>query len=187
MAGFLVLHASKYGSTERIAERLEAGLGRSGRPVMRQRIDALPSGFVLEGFDAIVVASPVFYGDYPKPVKRFVARHAEALSRQASVFVSVCGAANSQAPKAKAEAAGYPAKLLERTGWRPREVHVVAGTIAYTKYDPITRFILKRIAASKGSDTDTRRDWEYTDWAQVDAIAAGLVRERGPRAVAVGR
>lgn len=33
---------------------------------------------------------------------------------------------------------------------------------------------MKRIARKEGGDTDTSRDWEYTDWDSVEAFAAAF-------------
>jgi menaquinone-dependent protoporphyrinogen oxidase len=89
----------------------------------------------------------------------------------------VCGAAASSEARARAEAEGYATGFLQKTGWRPATVMSVAGTIAYTRYDPLTRFVLKLIARRNKGETDTSRDWEYTDWAAVEAFARRLAAE----------
>ncbi|HEX5634264.1 MAG TPA: flavodoxin domain-containing protein, partial [Gemmatimonadales bacterium] len=68
MAVFLIVHASKYGSTERIAARLEAVLSAAGHRVVRHDVDALPADFSLEPFERLVVAAPVFFGKHPKAI-----------------------------------------------------------------------------------------------------------------------
>jgi menaquinone-dependent protoporphyrinogen oxidase len=64
-----------------------------------------------------------------------------------------------------------------KTGWTPAQVLHVAGALPYTRYNFITRSIMRRIAESQGDDTDTSRDYEYTDWAALghfaDSFAAG--------------
>lgn len=47
----------------------------------------------------------------------------------------------------------------------------IAGAIAYTKYAWPTRMMLKYISWRSGGSTDTSRDHEYTNWAQVDRLA----------------
>ncbi|HEY1905234.1 MAG TPA: hypothetical protein VGG91_04290 [Myxococcaceae bacterium] len=43
---------------------------------------------------------------------------------------------------------------------------------------------MRRIASREGGDTDTSRDYEYTDWAAVDRCAVefvdGVVAQRAP-------
>jgi menaquinone-dependent protoporphyrinogen oxidase len=47
--------------------------------------------------------------------------------------------------------------------------------VAYTKYRWPIRWVLKRISRSKGLPTDTSRDWDYTEWREVDDFARSLV------------
>lgn len=62
---------------------------------------------------------------------------------------------------------------MEReTGWRPDEVAAFAGALKYSEYGPLTRVVMKRVARRYGGDTDTSRDYEYTDWDEVAAFAA---------------
>jgi len=46
--------------------------------------------------------------------------------------------------------------------------------LRYSRYDPITRWIMKKIAAKEGGPTDTSRDYELTDWEAVDHFAEKL-------------
>lgn len=67
--------------------------------------------------------------------------------------------------------------LIEATGWSPGQVAHVAGAYQPSKYDLVTRFIMRRIIAEKDPDADLGADGEYTDWtalgALVDAWTAG--------------
>jgi menaquinone-dependent protoporphyrinogen oxidase len=45
----------------------------------------------------------------------------------------------------------------------PAKVHPVAGALLYRQYGFLTRFVLRMISKQKGGDTDTSRDYEYTD------------------------
>jgi menaquinone-dependent protoporphyrinogen oxidase len=51
---------------------------------------------------------------------------------------------------------------------------MIAGALKYSRYPLPLRWLMKRIAAKAGGDTDTSRDYEYTDWAQVEAYARRL-------------
>ena len=50
-------------------------------------------------------------------------------------------------------------------------VAVVAGALPYTRYSPLTRWMMRRIVAKAKGDTDTSRDYEYTDWEAVRRFA----------------
>jgi menaquinone-dependent protoporphyrinogen oxidase len=50
-------------------------------------------------------------------------------------------------------------------------IKLVAGALRYTKYNFFVRWMMKRIVAAAGGDTDTSRDYEYTDWQDLRAFA----------------
>jgi menaquinone-dependent protoporphyrinogen oxidase len=83
----------------------------------------------------------------------------------------VSGAAGSAKPEDRARAAGFIREFLAETEWRPGMTETIGGAITYTKYNPILRWIMRRIARRDGGPTDTSRDHELTDWAQVDRFA----------------
>jgi menaquinone-dependent protoporphyrinogen oxidase len=53
--------------------------------------------------------------------------------------------------------------------------------LLYTRYGVLKRWAMRRIVAKAGGDTDTSRDYEYTNWDEVvrfaRAFAEGLTRE----------
>ena len=55
------------------------------------------------------------------------------------------------------------------------EVEMIAGALAYSRYPLPLKWLMRRIARKAGEDTDTSRDYEYTDWAQVDRYARKLL------------
>ena len=57
--------------------------------------------------------------------------------------------------------------FLAQTGWRPGMVRLVAGALAYTRYNWLVRWMMRRIARKNGGDTDTSRDYVYTDWQRL--------------------
>ena len=179
MARFVVIYASTHGQTERIVRAVEPVLVKAGHQVAMHRVDALPSGFTLEGFDHAVLAAPIYYGKYPKPFTEYVGRVVAELNAMPSTFISVCGSAGRDASaKALKGAREYVDKLLAASGWHPRDVEIVAGEVAYTRYDFITRFVLRMISLAAGRSTDTSRDWVYTDWDALARFAERLAASR---------
>jgi len=87
------------------------------------------------------------------------------------VFFSVSMAAASKNPgepgKAQEIANAFPAAH----GWRPQAVISLAGRLAYSHYNFVIRFVMKRIARKEGGPTDTSRDYEFTDWTRVEQLA----------------
>jgi menaquinone-dependent protoporphyrinogen oxidase len=71
-------------------------------------------------------------------------------------------------------AAKYVSEFIAKTGWHPNLTQSVAGTVAYTRYPFLTRMVMKFISARTGRPTDTSRDWEFTNWQEIDEFAATL-------------
>jgi len=183
MKPILVLYATREGQTRRIAEHIASTARTGGRPV--EVIDAanIPEGFSLDVYSAAFLAASVHRQRHEKEMVEFVKRHIDELDRIPTAFLSVslseAGAEDTTAPrKCRAQAVLDVRKMVQRflveTGWRPTRVLAVAGALPYSKYNFLMRFIMRRIARHAGGDTDTSRDYEYTDWAAVDALVERL-------------
>jgi menaquinone-dependent protoporphyrinogen oxidase len=67
--------------------------------------------------------------------------------------------------------------FFAETGWHPKRAKPIAGALLYTKYNLLMRFIMKCIAKESGGDTDTSKDFEYTDWAALDRFVYEFAAE----------
>lgn len=54
------------------------------------------------------------------------------------------------------------------------DIEMIAGALTYSKYPRPLKWLMRRIAEKAGEDTDTSRDYEYTDWEQVKRYAHRL-------------
>lgn len=71
----------------------------------------------------------------------------------------------------QADAAGYVESFLDETEWHPDRIALFGGALRYSKYGFLKRLLMKQIAKEATGDTDASRDYEYTDWAEVEAFA----------------
>jgi menaquinone-dependent protoporphyrinogen oxidase len=181
----LILFGSRHGQTARICRRLETELRERGLRVEMVRDDAIPDHLRMERYAVVVLASPVHFGRHRRSVVSFARRHATELARVPGVFVSVSGAAMTTRPEDVEEANGYLGDFAVRTGWDPDRSLAVAGAVRFTEYNPLVRWVMKRISAARGLSTDTSRDHEYTDWERVDRLAVNISElAAGPRPAA---
>jgi menaquinone-dependent protoporphyrinogen oxidase len=90
--------------------------------------------------------------------------------------VSVCLGVLQQDKKVQWEVGATIDRFVKDTGWTPTVTKSVAGALMYTRYNWIKRFVMKRIAQKAGGDTDTSRDYEYTDWNDLRAFAGQFGR-----------
>jgi len=150
----LIVYATADGQTEKIARFLAEHL-RTQHEV--ELLDAARPGpgVALADYDAIVVGAP----------------------QKRAAFFSVCMAAASTRESTRHEAEAYPARLLAPTGWQPSRTAVFAGALRYSRYNWLMRWMMKRIAKSEGTSTDTSRDHEYTDWDAVKRFADSVVAQ----------
>jgi len=175
----LIVYGSAYGQTAKIASRISDTLTAGGLNV--RLLNADPARSVdLAGVDGVIVGSSVITGRHRKSVKRFVESHVETLNRIPSAFFSVSGSAGSAAAVSQLRARTVMEQFLEANGWTPDLMTTVGGALAYTKYSPLIRWIMKRIARTEGGPTDTTRDYELTDWAHVDDFAQQFARLAAP-------
>ncbi len=86
MAGsILVGYATRYGSTQEVAEAITETLGERGLTVELQPLREVRS---LAGYGAVILGAPLFMFHWHKEALNFLARHQKALAeRPAAVFV----------------------------------------------------------------------------------------------------
>ena len=185
MASILIVFGTTNGHTAKIASRMSETLREGGHEVTVVNAAAQPPSPT--GYDAVLVAASVHAGYFQKEVTRWVQQHAESLNRLPSAFVSVCLGILQKDAAVQEEVRGINDRFLLGCGWRPSRMLTVAGALTYTKYNLVTRWMMRTIAARAGGDTDTSRDYEYTDWAAVkafcEAFAKGLASASQPAAV----
>jgi menaquinone-dependent protoporphyrinogen oxidase len=118
---------------------------------------------------------------YQKAVCQWVQANLAALGDRPAAFVSVCLGVLQHDPAVDRELQAILQRFSTRTGWHPAVTKVVAGALPYTRYGWIKRFVMRRIAAKAHGDTDTTRDYEYTDWADLQGFARDFLwRVRTP-------
>jgi len=177
MTTVLVVYATHDGQTRKIAERIASVL-RSRRHLV-ELLDAehAPQDLDLSRFQAVFIGSPIRAQGYLRSVVRFVQSHRSALDRLPTLFFSVGLAVVSKVHDGIAQTMQIVERLVAETGWRPHRVELVAGALPYTRYNFLVRFVMRWISRKEGGDTDTSRDYEYTDWNAVDRFAIEFLAE----------
>ena len=178
MARILVLYGTTDGHTAKVAATVADALRTSGAAV--DVIEAGTTEPAPEAYAGVIVAASVHARGYQRSVRQWVRRHAEALRGKPSAFLSVSLGVLQNEPDVQREVEAIVNGFIRATRWQPTMVQNVAGALLYTKYNVIKRWIMKRIVAKAGGATDTSRDYEYTNWAELRAFA-----ERFNRIVAV--
>jgi len=171
----LLVYGTSYGQTAKVARHMAAVLLESGDRVTVLNAADNKRDLDVSRFDAIIVGASIIRGRHQRAVARFVRANLAALNTTPSAFFSVSGAAASPNETSRAEAQRFIDEFLGQTGWHPRTTAAVAGAMAYTKYNPILRWIVRRASTPMGGPADTSRDHEFTDWPQVERFVTGFI------------
>lgn len=171
---FLVLYGTSDGQTEKIAKAVGETLRSQGADVDVVNAAAVKFEPEPEDYAAVIVAASVHAGGYQRAVKRWVKAYASALNSMPTAFVSVCLGVLEGSLKTDRELSRIANRFFDATGWKPTIFKVVAGALYYTKYNWLKRWAMRRIVAKAHGDTDTTRDFEYTDWKDLRAFAVGF-------------
>lgn len=182
MARVLVCYGTSEGQTAAVAERMADVLEAAGHEPTLVHLAHPPDVLEPDTYDGIVVGASIHLGSHQSYVETFVREHRATLNRRPSAFFSVSLTAAHDDPEDRSPATELLEAFLDETGWDPDATLAVAGALTYSEYGLLERFVMRRIARRAGGDTDTSRDYEYTDWEAVESFArefAALVRSDG--------
>lgn len=182
-----VFYATREGHTQHVAEHVAADLQERGFDVdivsVRGRFP-----FPLSNYSAAVLAASVHGGRHEKEMVQFVKGHRSELDRMTTAFLSVtlseAGAERHDASPTQHEqfvrdVDDMLGKFFEETDWLPTFTRPVAGALLYSRYNLLVRLVMRNIAKRVGAETDTSRDYVYTDWKELDNFAEQFARRLG--------
>ena len=167
MSHVLIVYATTDGQTQKVSECLrQAVLSMGCKARVIEAKDALSDVVPFVGH-AVLIAASVHAGGFQKSIKRWVKTNAASLNGMPTAFFPVCLGILENRPEAQAEVKKIVQDFLTESGWTPTEVHPTAGAVLFTRYNLIKRLIMKRIVAKADGETDTHRDYEYTNWKEL--------------------
>jgi len=185
MAHILLVFGTTDGHTGRVAQHVAKDLRGLGHAV--DVVDLRETQVVsFHGIDAAIVAGSVRMGRFQRKLVHFVHDHADRLERLPNLFIAVSLSAAHDSASARQEVAKTLARFTVATRWMPKRTIPVAGALLYTRYGFFTRLVMRLISKRAGGDTDTSRDYEYTDWAALSQLSRwfdGELRNRPAPAV----
>lgn len=163
----LVGYATRYGSTQEVAEAVAAALRECGLAV---DLEPLRQVRTLAGYSAVVVGAPLYMFRWHKDARRFLSRHRKALTER-PVAVFALGPVHK--PHDEEEWQSSRAQLdkeLANFPWlSPVALEMFGG-----KYDPDKlRFPLSLFAGSEPAS-------DLRDWAAIRAWASNLAPNLEP-------
>ena len=183
MVSFLVVYGTGEGQTARVATRIAALIEDQGHELTTVDVESMGDEIAVGAFDAVLVGSSIHVSSHHSGIRAFVTTQQAALRDRPTGFFQLSLSSAVDDEKRQAAAAKYVDDLLEETGWQPDRIGLFGGALRYSKYGFLKRLLMKRIARGATGDVDTARDYEYTDWDEVEAFAADFAafveRRRG--------
>ena len=161
----LVTAASKHGATREIAKEVARVLDEHG--VSTELVDIDDAGD-LSGYDAYVVGSGIYLGNWLRDARRFVETHAAALA-QRPTWLFASGSIVGAPPVADDSDALRPG-LVERlvATTHAREHKLFAGKLDTSKLGLLEKAAVRGAHASEG---------DYRDWGEVERWASDIAAE----------
>ncbi len=171
----LVAYASKYGSTGEVAEAVATTLRAAGAGVDVQNAAKVRC---LEGYEAVVLGAPLYFGAWHKDAFSFLARHRDGLL-QRPVAIFALGPTRARQEEEQAAYDQLRKEMAKEPWLGPVDVRVFGG-----KYDPSKlRFPDTLIASLPASPLHGQPASDVRDWAAIEAWAKGLPTRLAPVSV----
>jgi menaquinone-dependent protoporphyrinogen oxidase len=163
----LLAYATRYGSTQEVAEAIAATLSEH-----RLEVDIHPMRKVrtLEGYGAVVLGAPLYIGSLHKDARRFLAQHREALSKR-PVIIFVLGPTHDDEQEWQGARTQLEKELAKFPWLTPVALEMFGG-----KYDPVTlRFPDSLLASLPASPLHNQPASDARNWIAIRTWANDLI------------
>lgn len=167
----LIIHESRYGSTQGIAERIAATLEQHSVEVVLRTVEHPDDP---AAYDAVVIGSATYYFRWMKKAAAFVRRNREALAER-PVWLFSSGPLGTRATDDQGRdvrETTIPKEIAEfRQMIHPRDHRVFFGALLPNKMGFFHRLLLKMPA---NKDHALFPEGDFRDWDDIDAWAVGI-------------
>lgn len=154
----LIAYASRLGSTREIAQAIAQVLTQRGASVDVRAVDEVEQ---IEGYQAVMVGSPIREQQWLPEARRFVETHREALRQVPLVYFAVSGLMSQPTPEHFHEVYEYLAEVRDMV--EPLEVGIFAGLLDYDRLDPAQ---MTKVLSKGLPEGDFRRWQDIRAWAE---------------------
>jgi menaquinone-dependent protoporphyrinogen oxidase len=168
----LVLYSSREGQTRKIVDAMLEHVPDWQADIYDLHEQPTPD---LTPYDKVLIAASIRYGHFHPSLNKFVEQYHAALKGKEAAFVSINLVAR-KPEKNTPETNLYTKKWLQQSKWKPQHVVVFAGALRYSRYNWWQKRIIQLIMWMTGGSTDTSRDIEFTNWANVQKFAEQLLK-----------
>lgn len=171
-ASIFVGYATRYGSTQEVADAVGAALRESGLQV---KVGPMKNVHSLEGYDAVVLGAPLYIGSWPGDARHFLTEHQAALARR-PLGIFALGPISRDEAEMKGTREQLDKELAKYPSLKPVDVALFAG-----KFDPKTlRFPDSLLTVLPASPLNGKPASDERDWTAIRAWAGQLAAKLSP-------
>ncbi|MGZ3691624.1 MAG: flavodoxin domain-containing protein [Pseudobdellovibrio sp.] len=176
MSRILVVYASNYGQTKKIAESMAAEIQTWGHGAHLVDGNQISNELNPAEFDAVIIGASVNRGHYSRNLRKWVKAYAACLTEMPSAFFSVCLGILQNDEAVQADEIRIVDDFFKMTHWQPSQRIILAGALKYSQYNFLLKWLMKRIADKAGFQTNTNQDYVFTDWNQVQTFTRNFCK-----------
>lgn len=177
MQPILVAYATTEGQTGKIAAFIAERLRIRGHRVDVVDTATPAAAQVVPMYQAAFLGGSLHQQRHQDSLRHFIEGNRAWLGAMPSAFFSVSLAAALEDMDSRLETQRLLQQFLAECGLRPITTRCVPGALKYTHYDYFKRLVMRHIAKEQGRPTDTTRDYEYTNWVDVEAFVDEFLAE----------
>lgn len=171
MSTVLVAYATRYGSTQGVAEFIAKALGEKGLTVDLMPLSAVTS---LEKYSAVVIGAPIYIGSWLKPAHDFLKRFEKSL-QTLPVAVFALGPLSNSPKEMEESRAQLDTQLAKHAWFRPLAIEMFVG-----KYEKKNLpFFFKLLAMLPASPLRSAPEGDHRNWEHIGAWAETLPAKLG--------
>ncbi|MBB1269746.1 menaquinone-dependent protoporphyrinogen IX dehydrogenase [Shewanella sp. SR44-3] len=176
MTKTLILYSTVDGQTLAICQKMQMVMQDAGEQVELLNLSEASVESLTQA-DRILIGASIRYGKHRPELFSFVNSHQALLRSKVNGFFSVNVVARK--PEKNTPATNpYMIKFLQLSAWQPQILEVFGGKIAYPKYGPFDRFMIRFIMWMTKGPTDTKGTFDFTDWNKVDEFAKHFMNQQ---------
>jgi menaquinone-dependent protoporphyrinogen oxidase len=166
----LITYASPMGSTLEVAQAIAEVLARRSFSVDVRPVDEIEH---LEGYQAVIVGSPIRFQQWLPEAKHFVQTHRDALRQLPVVYFALSGLMSDPTPQHFHEVYDWLSEVRDLV--EPLEVGIFAGAL---HYDRLEHNQLVQVLSKGLPEGDFRRWQDIQAWAEdvADRLQLELAR-----------
>lgn len=178
----LILFASTEGHTRKIGHYMADHLTALGHVVTVSDISNRPPA--LHAFDLVMLGGSLHVLKHQVLLSNYARAHAITLNRKNSVFFPIGLGPASQDERATTEFKRAVGAFLDRSGWNPERVELMAGALKYDEGDLFKQRVIDRLNNGPGRIQDPSGSYEFTDWERITAFCNELHADHSTPSIA---